>query len=86
MQVLNRLREVVSLPLPILVLIATCDLCTLDFPAGQPALRTGSVGTTSATAALLDPEAYRLNRDSATAQVLLMNVMGTHSYHAQLRC
>ncbi|CAK9041448.1 unnamed protein product [Durusdinium trenchii] len=30
--------------------------------------QTGSVGTTSATAALLDPEAYRLNRDSATAQ------------------
>lgn len=30
--------------------------------------QTGSAGTTSATAALLDPEAYRLNRESATAQ------------------
>jgi len=30
--------------------------------------QTGSLGTTSATAALLDPDAYRLNRESATAQ------------------
>lgn len=31
-------------------------------------LRTSSLGTTAATAALLDLEAYRLNRDAATAQ------------------